>query len=105
VLLRYDEPDALHYVDPPYVAETRDAGADYRHEMTLGDHAALLNVLLGLRGRVILSGYSHSLYDDALRGWRRVERQTTADGARVRTEVLWMNFSGAEVGPLFAGQR
>ncbi|MCJ1903081.1 MULTISPECIES: DNA adenine methylase [Paracoccus] len=89
----HDAPGTLHYVDPPYVMATRsDAGADYAHEMSDADHAALLSALFRLRGRVILSGYACPLYDDALRGWRRLERRTMADGARERTEVLWMNF-------------
>lgn len=93
VMAANDGPGVLHYVDPPYVMGTRgDAGADYAHEMSDADHAALLEALAGLRGRVILSGYACPLYDDALRGWRRLERRTLADGARERTEVLWMNF-------------
>jgi len=38
------------------------------------------------------SGYPHPLYDDALADWRRVERVALADGAKPRTEVLWMNY-------------
>lgn len=81
-MARYDEPDALHHVDPPYVAATRDPGGDYAHEMTDADHAELLAFLRNLRGRVILTGYAHPLYDDALSDWRRVERRALADGAR-----------------------
>lgn len=39
----------------------------------------------------MLSGYPHPLYDDALTGWRRIEFAAFADGARPRTEVLWIN--------------
>jgi DNA adenine methylase len=35
--------------------------------------------------------YAISPYD-ALANWRRVERNAFADGARARTEVLWMNY-------------
>jgi DNA adenine methylase len=31
------------------------------------------------------------MYDQALAGWRRIEREALADGARKRTEVLWIN--------------
>lgn len=92
VMVGHDGPQTLHYVDPPYVAGTRDAGADYAHEMSDSDHADLLTCLRGLQGMVILSGYAHPLYDDALTGWRRIERRALADGARARVEVLWMNF-------------
>ena len=41
---------------------------------------------------MVLSGYAAATYDEALPDWRRVERKSLADGARARTEVLWMNF-------------
>lgn len=93
VMSAHDGPDTLHYVDPPYVPETRDSGRDYAHELNESDHASLLDFLQTLKGRVILSGYPHPSYDDTLTGWTRVERKALADGARERTEVLWMNFN------------
>lgn len=103
VLEKHDAPDALHYVDPPYVPDTRSqkrgpAGLyhSYRHELTDADHAELLDVLQGLAGMVILSGYPHPMYDDALTGWYRTEKQALADGARERTEVLWINPAARE---------
>ena len=92
VMARYDEPAALHYVDPPYLPETRDSGGDYAHELSVSDHADLLDFLRTLTGRVILSGYPSALYDNALPGWTRLERAHLADGARKRTEVVWCNF-------------
>ena len=44
---------------------------------------------------VVLSGYTHPLYDDALHDWRRIEFAALADGARPRTEVLWINPAAA----------
>jgi DNA adenine methylase len=55
------------------------------------DHAELLAFLKSLKGMVVLSGYPHPLYDDALKDWRREERIALADGAKERTEVLWIN--------------
>lgn len=99
VFAQHDRPDTLHYVDPPYLPETRSQKARragggfhvYRHEMSDADHARLLEVLLGLKGMVVLSGYPAPSYDTALSGWARVERAAHADGARARTEVLWIN--------------
>lgn len=91
VMATHDCAEALHYVDPPYLPETRDAGGDYAHELTADDHAKLLVFLRGLTGAVVLSGYPHPLYDEALPGWTRIERKALADGARERTEVLWLN--------------
>ena len=105
VMAQHDAPTTLHYVDPPYVFETRaDLGKDYAHELTDGDHAELLTFLRGLRGMVILSGYPSPLYDDALSDWQRIERKALADGARERTEVLWINPTATDAvgaGPLF----
>lgn len=92
VIPQHDGPATLYYVDPPYPAETRDAGADYGHEMTTEDHRALAATLHGVAGMVALSGYACDLYDrDLYAGWERHERRSLADGARERTEVLWLN--------------
>lgn len=101
VITRHDGGDTLHYVDPPYVHSTRARAGrkNYRNEMTNGDHEDLLRVLKRLKGSVILSGYSSELYEQEMRDWFRVERQALADGARERTEVLWMNFDPGEVMP------
>lgn len=100
VMQAHDGAETVHYVDPPYLPETRDKGRDYRHEMTFDEHEALLRAIMALRGSVVISGYASSLYDDALHGWRRVEIKTRADRAAERTEVLWCNF--ADTTPLFA---
>jgi len=93
-LLKYhDGPETLHYVDPPYLQETRTwmAGKGaYKHEMTEQDHLDLIRELHRLNGMVALSGYPSALYDEALKDWDRVERATTADGRVARVEVLWM---------------
>lgn len=92
VIERYDAEEVVFYVDPPYVADTRDMGADYRHEMTDEDHEALAACLHGVKGKVVLSGYHSRIYDELYQSWHRVERAAFADGARKRVEVLWMNF-------------
>lgn len=96
VMAQCDGPDTLHYVDPPYVWETRSKAKNssrknYRHELSNDDHEKLLNFLDDLKGMVVLSGYPHPLYDSALKHWQRHERKALADGARERTEVLWLN--------------
>jgi DNA adenine methylase len=94
---KMDGLDSLFYVDPPYLPETRDdARADYRHELTPADHDRLAEVLRGLQGKVILSGYASQAYEDLYRGWHRAEIPALADGGRPRTEVLWMNFQPAQ---------
>jgi len=96
VMAQQDQPTTLHYVDPPYVHATRSKAKNstrknYAHEMTDDDHRKLLDFLPTLKGMVVLSGYPTPMYDHALTGWERVERLALADGARERTEVLWIN--------------
>lgn len=101
LMRKHDGADTLHYVDPPYLAETRGRGNPYctkhkyRHELTDADHVDLLGFLRDLEGMVVLSGYPSDLYDDGLPGWHRVTKTAFADGARARTEVLWINPSCA----------
>jgi len=111
---QHDGPETLHYYDPPYGHDTRSRKsrrrgggevAAYRHEMSDAQHEKLLADLRTLEGFVVLSGYPWPLYDEALRDWTRVETVAHADGARPRTEVLWINPACAERlrshGPLF----
>jgi DNA adenine methylase len=98
VIAAHDGPTTLHYVDPPYLPSTRSEKSRkgggkyhaYTHEMSEADHDALLDQLVAVEGAVVLSGYPHPLYDAKLAGWRRLEREALADGARPRTEVLWI---------------
>lgn len=96
VIDRHDSPATLFYVDPPYVLETRGCakGVRQKYAMELDDdyHRRLAAVLRNVAGTVILSGYGCPLYDSELfPDWHRVEKETHADGAQDRTEVLWMN--------------
>lgn len=100
IVQAHDGPSTVHYIDPPYLPETRDKGRDYRHEMTQQDHVELLEAIRKLRGAVVLSGYASELYNEALHDWRRIEITTRADRAAERTEILWCNFE--DTAPLFA---
>jgi len=95
VMAQHDSPETLHYVDPPYMWETRSTAMHrngcYTHELDANGHNRLLAFLGSLSGAVIVSGYPHKTYDRALAGWRRREIRAHADGARDRIEVLWFN--------------
>ena len=98
VIKDHDAPTTLHYVDPPYVHDTRYSGAKtgriYRHEMNDKDHLDLLSNLLELEGMVMLSGYPSELYDDVLKDWKRVDtkaRISSGRGTDTRIECLWIN--------------
>lgn len=113
VLQQHDGPDTLHFVDPPYVFETRvmRKGGGYRHELTDDDHTELLVALTELQGMVVLSGYASELYEGVLAGWRRFETQSRISAGRgttLRTEVVWLNPACSEAlqrsrGGLFSG--
>ena len=91
VMAQHDSPTTLHYVDPPYAADTRDAGKDYQHEMTEDDHVKLATFLKNLTGYVMVSGYRNSLYDTLFQGWHREDKAALADGAKKRTESIWFS--------------
>ncbi len=56
--------------------------------------AQLLHTLRQLTGAVVLSGYPHALYDDALHDWTRhttSARISAGRGTGLRTECVWLN--------------
>lgn len=92
VMKQHDAQDTLHYVDPPYLHETRQSDKRYRHELDNKEHIRLAEFLKSLKGKVMLSGYPSEWYRRLYKGWQVAERKALADGARKRVEVLWMNF-------------
>jgi DNA adenine methylase len=97
VIRQQDGPGTLFYLDPPYLAETRAAGAVYAHEMTEGQHVALLAGVKRCTGKVLLSGYDSPLYREELSDWTRREFRIPNHAAggkakRTMTEVIWSNF-------------
>ena len=100
VIATHDSPETLIYADPPYPHSTRNmrrGNANYAVEMSDDDQRALAAVLKTVQGMVVLSGYGCDLYDQELYpDWHRVEKDTYADSARKRTEVLWMNAKCAQ---------
>jgi DNA adenine methylase len=113
VLERYCTPTSLAYLDPPYVASTRRAG-EYACETTDADHEALVENILRLPGRFVLSGYAHPVYAPLeVAGWQRIDYQTACyvagrtgksnlQGAgsalahQPRTESVWLDPVTAE---------
>lgn len=101
VIERWDRPEALFYLDPPYVLASRSSKtAQYQNEMNDRQHTELLELCQRCKGRVAISGYDSELYTMALSGWRVVKappkvkpsscgRNGTGDTA---VEVLWMNY-------------
>lgn len=82
----------LVYCDPPYVHSTRESPKLYQHELTDEQHRELLHILVGLRARVILSGYWTSMYSRALKGWRSLTLRAMTRGG-TSLETIWMNYA------------
>lgn len=95
VMRAHDAQTTLHYIDPPYVPETRVQGNRYyAHEMTVEGHEQLLAVAITMTGMVMISGYDTEVYNDMLSGWARTEktsRISAGRGTKVRKECLWLN--------------
>ena len=96
IIDRYDAPDTLFYLDPPYLPETRRSGG-YVHEMTLQDHETLTEKLKTIKGKVLMSGYANELYETLQ--WQRSDIDTFSHtsnkierGRAKRTECLWRNY-------------
>ncbi len=119
VLQIYDNPTTCFYLDPPYLPETRRKRYCYHQEMTLADHERLLARIQQLEGMVILSGYAHPLYQEALAEWDCLHLDTRCSSAVrslsgqavpadaeewTRTECVWRNPSCVQQQPtLFSG--
>jgi DNA adenine methylase len=102
VIKQQDDEQTLFYCDPPYVHSTRtairwpsDNNKCYEHEMKDADHEAMSEALHACQGMVVLSGYHSKLYDRLFKDWQHFEKKCIADGAKWRTEVLWLNPAAA----------
>lgn len=96
LLKRYDTKDVFIYADPPYVLSTRKNNL-YKHEMTDAEHIELLEALVNHPGQVMISGYDNDIYNYYLADWRKVSKDTLAEGGLKRTETLWMNYSDSQM--------
>jgi len=100
-----DGPDTLHFVDPPYVHDTRVMRSNsgvYRHEMTDDQHIELLETLNAVEGAVVLSGYPSELYEGMLKNWDRYSKSariSSGRGTGLREEVVWVNARCADEKP------
>ncbi len=94
VIQRYDTPETLFYLDPPYVHDSRGDKKAYAFEMSDDDHRELADVLQNIQGRAVISGYRCDLYDELFSNWFRVDAPIKRCNASkgLRQESLWMNF-------------
>lgn len=96
----YDAPDAVLFVDPPYLDQTRSSRNDYRLDVAdAEEHRRLAKVLHDYSGTVLLSGYPSPLYDELFGDWWQASMEITRpssnqrgrSGASLGVEVVWSN--------------
>jgi DNA adenine methylase len=95
----WDESTTLLYIDPPYLPSTRSKGCTdiYDNEMPSEMHVKLLNFVKDSKAKIALSGYSSSLYNKYLKGWRTARKEIVNHSSQTtkkakRMEMLWMNY-------------
>jgi DNA adenine methylase len=91
IVRQFDSPRTLFYSDPPYVLSTLDTNKYYRHFLTDADHEAFAEIVKGLRGMVIISGYYSELYDGLFGEFRLESKKTTNNQGNTKTEFLWLS--------------
>lgn len=89
---RYNTPDALIYIDPPYVRNTRKSGALYVHEMTDEGQKRLLDLIAHSKAKVIISGYDSEMYNEMLKGWSTGSTMSRTTSTEIVKEKIWMNY-------------
>lgn len=113
VAKKWDSDESCFYWDNPYLEETRKTFNDYSHEMTDEQHENSLDFITSCKGKVIMSGYNHKMYIDALEdnGFLKIEIPTYSRGSKSngkgldsnRIECLWINYKPDEyVNQLFS---
>ena len=93
---RYDQKEALFYIDPPYVGTQQGPYSGYQQ----ADFDRLLEVLKTIKGTFFLSHYANQSMSDyaAANGWMVNEKETRCHATMVRgdlakrTEILVTNY-------------
>lgn len=93
IIERYDTPNTLFYVDPPYLFSTRGKRwkAAYKYELSDADHIHLAEVLNQVKGMVVLSGYQSPLYRELYKGWIYKTKSSRKGDLTPSTECLWIS--------------
>ncbi len=114
VIAKYGLPDAVLYVDPPYLetvrtGRDRSRGRDYSCDTSgEAEHRELAGALRATKAAVLLSGYASPLYDELYDGWHRLDVPVARPSAnhaerdRYAVEVIWSNKPLHHADDLFA---
>lgn len=89
VIERFDRPNTLFYLDPPYPHESRNLKmGQYHHEMNDTGHEKLARKLQTIKGMAIISGCDTDLYRRLYAGWQIKSKTHYADMASKRKECI-----------------
>lgn len=82
------------YADPPYLMSTRRQHRHiYRYELaSIEQHEKLLDILVSLPCKVMISGYWSELYAARLVTWHTETFMAVTRGGSMAQEWLWMNY-------------
>ena len=100
---KYDTKDTLFYLDPPYISDTRKSKNVYDNEMDNEKHIEMIETLINVKGKVILSGYENPIYNKLLNnGWKfqelgqyskRSQKTNTGNKSLSKgNECVWINY-------------
>lgn len=90
LIKKYNRPEVLIYLDPPYILSTR-RGKMYKYEMDNKEHENLLSAVKEHKGAVMISGYDNDLYNDILKNWKKEYKNAVTEMGGSKKEVLWLN--------------
>lgn len=97
------------YLDPPYPIPSRKQKVkQYKYEMTIDDHKALLDLIVKKSDKrsvecynwkptgdnyFMISTYPNKLYAEKLKDWTCIDYQVITRGGTLATELLYMNYA------------
>lgn len=91
IIKRYDNKDAFHYIDPPYINSNQGHYSGYNEQ----NYTELLETISGTEGKFLLSSYPSDILDKFTKkyGWYQREiRQTKSMTGEPKVEVLTANY-------------
>jgi site-specific DNA-adenine methylase len=95
-----DNKNAVVYLDPPYVAETRICKDVYSYECNNQYQVNLIHSIRDAKCKIVLSGYDNELYDKELgEGWEKIiiagntYKYSSPSPIKPKAqEIVWINY-------------
>ena len=89
LLEKYNKENIFIYLDPPYIHSTRKSGTRYNVEMSDNQHIELVSKLLDFKGKFLLSGYDHKIYDSLTEKFGKFDFKSPEG----YIETIWKNYT------------